>query len=319
MTVGEAIAVSKPAAGAPVRGTQLLVEHMGTVIKRPVLSLLEIGWRWLVGIPFLWVFWNQWQKVLAVYPVTASGFTQVDTVNPWIGLVQMGGVWKYYAPHAAAILHWLLPLFAFVWVVVSAVGRNLILMRMNPGVRFRPLGMMLLQAVWLALAALAIWGWFVSVQWTAVTHFHPGAEPELVGFFIWSIFLSLGFYSAFALLSWPFSVAPILMLMEKRSALSALGQGLRLGKEFGSKAAEINMTLGVAKLGIIVLAMVLSAAPLPFADELSPGALRLVTCASFLFYMIANDYFQVVRLRAFVEFRKIFRGSIAASGSIAGS
>ena len=297
-----------PPAGGPVRGTQLLVEHMGTVIRRPALSFLEIGWRWLVGVPFLCVFWMEWQKVLSVYPVTASGFTQVDTVNPWIGMVQMGGVWKYYAPHAAAILHWLLPMAAVAWIVVSAVGRNLILMCMNPGARFRPLAMMLPQGLWLGLAALTIWGWYASVQWTAVTHFHPGVEPELVGFFIWSIFLSLGFYTAFALLSWPFSVAPILMLLEKRSALSALRQAFRLGRGFAGKAAEVNLTLGVAKLGIIVLALVLSAAPLPFADELSPGALRLVTAASFLFYMVANDYFQVVRLRAFVEFRKIFRG-----------
>jgi len=292
-----------------VRGTQLLVEHMGEVIRRPALTFLEIAWRWLVGIPFLWVFWTEWQKVLAAYPVTASGFAQVDTVNPWVGLVQMGGVWDYYAPHAFAILRWLLPAVAIAWILGSAVGRNLILMRMNPGVRFRPLPMMLLQACWLALVALVTWGWFVSIRWTAVTHFHQGIEPELVGFFVWSIFLSLGFYSAFALLSWPFSVAPVLMLLERRSALSALAQGFRLGKGFSSKAAEINMTLGVAKLGIIVLAMVLSAAPLPFADQLSPAALRLVTCASFVFYMVANDYFQVVRLRAVVEFRRIFRGS----------
>lgn len=309
------MAESAPAACSPVRGTQLLVVHMGTVIRRPALSSLEISWRWLVGIPFLWVFWIEWQKVLAIYPVAASGFTQVDSVNPWIGLVQMSRVWDYYAPHAFAILRWLLPVAAVAWVLASAIGRNLIMMRMQPGIRFRPLAMIVLQALWLAMAALAFWGWFASVHWTAMANFHGTMNPDLVSFFIWFIVLSLGFYSAFALLSWPFSVAPILMLLEERSALSALGQGLRLGKGFGSKAAEVNMTLGVAKLGIIVLAMVLSAAPLPFADELSPGAMRLVTAASFLFYMIANDYFQVVRLRAFVEFRKIFRGSPKASGS----
>lgn len=296
-----------------MRGTQLLVEHMGTVIRRPSLSFMEIGWRWLVGIPFLWVLWTEWEKILAVYPLDASGFNHVDTVNPWIGLVQMGGVWDYYAPHVFAVFHWLLPVAAVAWVLVSAVGRNLILMRMQPGVRFRPVAMIVLQALWLGLAALAIWGWFASMHWAAMTHFHGTMEPELVGFFIWAIFLSLGFYSGFALLSWPFSVAPILMLLERRSVGSALKNGFLLGKGFSSKLAEVNMTLGVAKLGIIVLAMVLSAAPLPFADELSPGALRMVTAGSFLFYMIANDYFQVVRLRAFVEFRQIFRGGSAAA------
>ena len=39
----------------PVRGTQLLVEHMGEVFRRPSLIAIEIAWRWLFGIPFLLV------------------------------------------------------------------------------------------------------------------------------------------------------------------------------------------------------------------------------------------------------------------------
>jgi hypothetical protein len=52
---------------------------------------------------------------------------------------------------------------------------------------------------------------------------------------------------------------------------------------------------------------------LPFSDELGAGALRVVWAASTLFFFVANDYFQVVRLKAFVEFRRIFRGTQAES------
>jgi hypothetical protein len=282
---------------------------MGDVIRRPVLSLLEIGWGWLVGIPFLLVCWQQAQKILAVYPLDASGFNNIDTQNPWVAFVQLGSVWDYYAPHVVPVLHWLLPVFAVAWILVSAIGRNLILMRMKSDIRFRPLSMIALHAVWLGSAALAIWGWFASLQWTATTHFPAGVEPDLVGFFIWAIFISLGFFSGFALLSWPFSIAPVLMLTEDRSVASSLIEGMRLGKGFSSKLAEINLVMGIVKLGLIVLAMVLSAAPLPFADELSPGALRIVTASSAVFYLLASDYFQVVRLRAFLEFRELFRGN----------
>ena len=98
------------------------------------------------------------------------------------------------------------------------------------------------------------------------------------------------------------------MLLERRSVLSSLGQSLRLGKAFTSKLAEINLVMGIVKLALIVLAMVFSAAPLPFSDELGGSALQFVWAASTVFYLVANDYFQVVRLKGFLEFWRIYRG-----------
>jgi hypothetical protein len=173
--------------------------------------------------------------------------------------------------------------------------------------RFRPIAFISLQAAWMALLALVFFGWYRTMQWTAAAHITAVGEPDLIGYFIWAIFLSLGFFIAFALLSWALSIAPLLMLIEERSALSALGQAFRLGKGFTSKLAEINLVMGIVKLALIVLAMVFSAAPLPFSDELGPGALHVVTTGAVVFYLVANDYFQVVRLKAFIEFWKIFR------------
>jgi len=61
-------------------------------------------------------------------------------------------------------------------------------------------------------------------------------------------------------------------------------------------------------LALIVLAMVFSAAPLPFSDELGGDALHVVWGASLVFYLVANDYFQIVRIKGLVEFWKMFRG-----------
>jgi len=60
------------------------------------------------------------------------------------------------------------------------------------------------------------------------------------------------------------------MLKEERSALSSIRESLRLGKALTGKLVEINLVMGIVKLALIVLAMVLSAAPLPFSDELGP-------------------------------------------------
>jgi hypothetical protein len=100
-------------------------------------------------------------------------------------------------------------------------------------------------------------------------------------------------------------------LLEERSAFSAFGLSIRLGRPFIGKLAEINLVLGIVKLALLVVAMVFSAAPLPFSDELGTDAMHLVYAASAIFFFVANDYFQVVRLEAFAEFWKVFRGQMA--------
>jgi hypothetical protein len=296
-------------AQSPVRGTQLLVEHMGGVFRRPSLVAIELGWRWLVGLPVLWLCQHELQRILSLYPLDASGFNNIDAQNPWVAVVQLEGVWNYYEPHVFAVLRWLLPLAALAWVVVSALGRNLILMRMERGVRFRPVAMIVLQTALIALFALVFCGWFRCVAWAADTHIGASGEPDLVGYAIWVIFLSLGFFSAWALVSWTLAVAPLLVLLEGCSAPAAVGRSLRLGKRFSSKLAEINLVMGIVKIALVVLAMVFSSAPLPFVDELGSGALHTVWAASVVFFVVAGDFFQVVRLKAFVAFWHIFRGS----------
>ena len=300
-----------------MRGTQLLVVHMGAVIKRPGLTLIEITWRWLVGIPILLVLWQQALKILAEYPLESSGAGSIDFTNPWLAAQQVAGAWSYYIPHVSIVMRWLLPVWAVAWIVVSALGRNLLLMRIEPRLRFRPVTMIALHTAWVAMFLLVVYGWFRSMEWVAATHMSgtnigAGGEPDLIGLFIWTIFLSLGFFALWALVNWTVSVAPLIALLEGGSALSALRESLRLGKPFTGKLAEINLVMGIVKIGLAVLAMVFSAAPLPFSDELGPDAMHAVLLASLVFFLVATDYFQVVRIKAFVEFWKIFRTSESA-------
>ena len=280
---------------------------MSQVLKRPSLLFIEIGWRWFVGIPILLVVWRQAQQILAAYPLDSSGFNSIDSQNPWLAAVQIANVWNYYVPPVAAVLRWLVPSAALAWVIVSGIGRNLLLRRIDSRLRFRPIAFIALQVLWMILLAATFWAWYRSLQWVSATHISVNGEPDLVGYAIWAIFLTLGFFAGWALISWALSVAPLIMLLERRSALSALGASLRLGMAFTSKLAEINLVMGIVKLALMVLAMVFSAAPLPFSDELGPSALHYVTAGSFVFYIIANDYFQVVRVKAFVAFWHIFR------------
>ena len=285
-----------------------MVTHMGWVWRRPNLTALEILWRWAFGIPFLRVCWHQWQRILATLPLDASGFTTIDKQNPWIAAVQLASVWSYYQPLVFEVLRWLVPAAALAWVIISAVGRNLVLRRMEPRLRFRPMSMIILQAAWLTFLGAIFWLWFSCMHLVAETHINAGGEPDLIGYSIWAIVLSLAFFTTWALISWALSVAPLLLLFENRSVLSSFTASLKLGREFTGKLAEVNLVMGIVKLALIVLAMVFSAAPLPFSDQLGPEAMRLVWIGATVFYLVANDYFHVVRLKGFMEFWRSYRG-----------
>ena len=297
---------------APLRGTQSLVGQMDWVLERPSLIALEVAWRWIFGVPFLAVCWIEARRILAALPPESAGLAAFDPQNPWMAAGQLSRACVLYQPYVIAVLRWLLPLAALAWVVASGLGRSLILKRQCSRqalpLRLRMIEMMALQAAWMALFAAVCWGWFRSIAWVAATHITPAAEPDLVGFSMWVIFLSLGFFTAFALASWALSIAPLLMLLENLSPTAALVQSCKLGKAFTAKLVEINLVMGIVKLALLVLAMVLSAAPLPFSDQLGPDALHALWFAATIFYCVANDYFQVVRLKGFVEFWKMFRG-----------
>jgi hypothetical protein len=302
---------------APLRGTQSLVGQMGWVISRPSLTFVEVAWRWIFGVPFLAICWMQAKKILVALPPESAGLSSIDAQNPWVAATQIAHVWALYRPHVAAVTHWLAPLAAIAWVIVSGLGRSVLLVRLGAGlgkrIPFRPLSMIVLQAVWFMAFGVTCWGWFRAVGWVAGTHITSAGEPDLIGFSIWLIFLSLAIFTAWALMSWPVSIAPLLMLLEERSAPASLGLSFKLGKAFTGKVIEINLVMGIVKLALIVLAMVFSAAPLPFSDQLGGDALHVVWAASLIFYLVASDYFQVVRLRSFTEFWRVFRGS--GSGS----
>jgi hypothetical protein len=293
---------------APLRGTQSLVGQMGWVFAHPSLTALEVLWRWTFGLPFVIFVLLEAIKILIALPPASTGLATLDPQNPWVAAVQISNVWIFYQPRGTAVLHRLLPVAAVAWVIVSGLGRSLLLKKMVPSHRFRPVGLIVLQAAWLAFFTVICWGWLRSMQWVAAATITPAAEPDLIGFSMGVIFLSLGFFTAWALLSWPFSIAPLVMLLEDRSPLSALGQSLRLGKPMTAKLVEINLVMGIVKLALIVLAMVLSAAPLPFSDQLGQDALHVVWAAAILFFLVASDYFQVVRLRSLIEFWHTFRG-----------
>src|SRR6185369_15674031 len=137
---------------------------MGWVFQRPSITALEVLWRWVFGVPFLLVCWTRLHFILTALSLRASGLSEINGQNPWIVAAQLSDGLARYKPFVASELYWLAPIAAMIWIVVSNVSRNLVLRRIEPGVRFRPTVMVILQGVWLALFWAVCWAWFRSIS-----------------------------------------------------------------------------------------------------------------------------------------------------------
>jgi hypothetical protein len=146
--------------------------------------------------------------------------------------------------------------------------------------------------------------WFVCLRWTSnVAVARPmaaGEEPNLVLYFALAIVSTLGLFTLWAVMSWVFSVAPLLAMLRGVGVGESLRAARRLGPLKG-KLVEINLVMGIVKIALIVLAMVFSATPLPFESVTTPEFLAWWWVGVTVFYLVASDFFHVARLVGYLE------------------
>jgi hypothetical protein len=283
-----------------VRGTQSLVYICAACWKRPSLLAWELLWRWGFGIPLAIILYLEGYRILSGVPLGQEGLSGISLNDPVQAGQQLTVAATALTPAVVRTALWLAPLLAIAWALVSGLGRNAVLQRLDPALRPAPFTLIALQLLRIAALAAACLGWFRTIRWAAETTL-DGAEPNLVAYSAWVICLSLGMFLLWALLSWVFSIAPLLAMLEGTGVLRSLARSLHLGPLTG-KLVEVNLVLGIVRLALIVLAMVFSAIPLPFETDMTGAALYLWWVAVTLLYLVAGDFFQVARLAAFVHF-----------------
>jgi hypothetical protein len=302
-----------PSASAPasfgerpktLRGTQSLVQIFGYCWSRPSLLLIELAWRWLYGAPALFLMYYESAKLLASAPLTATGVYDFSLQDTDHATAIIANVWEAITPPLFHLLWWLAPLLGLGWALASGIGRSFVLRRYDPTLPFRPVTLIVLQVLRVVALGVSFVVWFEAIQWSASTTL-AGAEPNLVLYFALVICVSLGIFTFWALVSWVFSVAPLVALLENKSAAASLVRSLRLGP-LTAKLVEVNMVLGIVKLALVVLAMVFSAIPLPFTAAMVGTPLYVWWAAVTVVYFAASDFFQVARLVAFVRFWRIY-------------
>lgn len=298
-----------------VRGTQSLVHTLADCWSRPSLLALEVAWRWLFGAPALLLLYYEGARILAVISskLDGTGIDQLTLQDPERAAVIVSDTFAVLWPPVLHVALWLVPLLAVGWAAVSGVGRNIVLRRYDAALPMKPASLIILQLLRVVALGGCVVGWFLAVRWAAnyaLGSTAPNAEPNLVLYCALVICLSLGIFMLWALLSWVFSIAPLLALLEDRGVLSSLYRSMRLGQLTG-KLVEVNLVMGIVKLALIVLAMVFSATPLPFESVVQGPSLYIWWAMVTLLYLAASDFFQVARLVAFIQFWRLDRGPVS--------
>jgi hypothetical protein len=291
-------------AAGTVRGTQSFVHTLTACWKRPSLTALEVLWRWAYGIPALLVLRYEALRILRETPVDISALRNMTVLDPMGSAATMAKAMMVLLPPVLRLAMWLAPLMVVVWVLVSSVGRTVVMRRVDGRLHTRLGTLIVLQAVRVMalLGSFMIWFWCMerAADVTVTGPLARGGEPNLVGYFSLVIVGTLALFLLWAVVSWALSVAPLLAMLRGLGVGESLAAAFRLGP-LKSKLVEINLVMGIVKIALLVLAMVFSASPLPFESVATPEFLFCWWALMTVLYFVASDFFHVARQVAYLQ------------------
>ena len=308
-------------AGDEVRGTQSFVQVMAAIWRRPYLTAIEVVWRWVFGAAALWLLWVAAHLVYATAAQDDSAgalaaLSRAPWADPMAASVKVGEAMMVLLGPALIAARWLLPTLFVAWILASSAGRVALLRRMDATLRPGFKSLAALGALRLVFLGAVVSLWFAGMTWAGATAITGpaarGQEANLVMYFALVIVQTLLLFIAWAAASWLLSIAPMLAMLRGLSA----GQSLRAAWSLGplrGKLVEINLVMGIVKVALIVLAMVFSASPLPFETVETQGFLHGWWIGVTILYLLASDYFHVVRLAAYLALWREYDRALATS------
>ena len=211
-----------------VRTTQWFVATLSWCRRHPGVIALEVLWRWMFGVAVLWFVGTRVNELLlaatgGTYDWSRLGLDHLTVVDPVGAAKKLAVATSLLLPGVLGLTRRLLPGWLAAWIVVSSIGRTLVLRRADARLHARPGTVMALQLLRvLALAAsFAVWfGLLMLVGGQVVmTPIAAGEEPNLLLYFAVAILGTLGLFTMWAVLSWALSLAPLLAMVENVGCL----------------------------------------------------------------------------------------------------
>ena len=288
-----------------VRGTQSFVHTLSECWRRPSLTALEVLWRWAYGIPALLVLRYEGLQILQATPVDLCGAAEYDGAgSDGVGGDAGEGDGALLLPAVLRVALWLAPVLVVVWVVVSAVGRTVVLRRADGRLHSAggdadcAAGGAGGGAAGELCGVVLVCGAGGGDDGDGADGGGWGAEPGGV-FFAGDCGDAGAVYAVGGgeLGAVGGSAAGDAAGVGVRGSLAA---AFRLGP-LKSKLVEINLVMGIVKIALIVLAMVFSATPLPFESVTTPEFLMWWWVGVTVLYFVGSDFFHVARQVAYLQ------------------
>jgi hypothetical protein len=271
------------------------------ITQTPSLILCEIAWRWTFGVA-LWA-------VLAYIALTSLGQVRItDTeikliraLDPYASSYVLLRVLNAIVPVVVQVFLYTLPALVVLWIAAATVGRaatlKALLGECARKVRWSALvGVNLLRVAVLFAAVLAFAGTSILIG----RMFR--SEPELLGV---AILLGLGvnllILSAWSLLNWFLSLAPIFVMRDGAGTFGAFGSSLDLFRERSGAYMGAAIVLGLVRLVLITVVSVLSVVPLGMIGTSPTMAVIVAGVTLAVIYWALTDAVQIWRIAAYVS------------------
>lgn len=302
---------------------------MAQIWKRPALTGTELFWRWGVGAPLLLLLGLAAGHALRGVPFDLVGLEQMTVFKPTEALATIHHQLDRTLPAVLPILYWWIPCALGLWTLASAWGRGNIWRRLDPGLRpgFVRVATLTLTRTCALLAVLAVWirGLMAASDFTVTAPARAGVEPNLVLFVALAVALTLLLFMLWSMTSWVLDVAPLFAMRGGYSAGRVDGKRANRGvagslraamqtRGLGSKLIETNLVMGIVKVALLVLAMVFSASPLPFATVETTTFLLGWWSFVAILYLAFSDLFQVIRRATYL---RLFQALVTPESDIA--
>lgn len=294
----------------PVRGTQSFVGVMVEVWKKPSLTGIEIAWRWLVWVPLLAVLAVGFGKLnmgIQFHPELLSSLTVFKPVE---AIASLDAFFSYLTPAVNQFTLWWMVVLLFAWAGAWTVGRARVMKRLEAGMTMQYGALFVLGVLRIASVLAVMLAWFAGCRLVFLEMIlrpvSQREEPNLVLAFALIVTATLVLFVLWCLVSWVLQLAPILAMAQNKGAEDSLRDAMTAGPVRG-KLIEINLVMGIVKVSLIVLALVFSACPLPFSNIETQEFLNWWWAGVALFYVVASDYFHVVRAAAYLRLWQAYK------------
>jgi hypothetical protein len=322
------------------------LEGFRTIVRRPVVSLAEIAWRWSFGAAAVALFAFALLEYLDALPVSNLDGMLLRSRYPTLVLKSLAHIVRGSGLRVVLALLVLLLALTVLWVVVASIGRGVTLdavvdhiheraasmdgklsiwergiTEVTPDVvanaggfapvswRFRSLtGLHLLRAA-LALAACAggLGAFFLGTFVSTDAHLRPGVVLLLS---LVSLFIVWLVWSS---LSWFLSLAAVFVVRQGRDTFDALEAAVEVFRDRAGPFIAVGTWFGLTHLVVFIVATSVVTLPLAFAQTIPIGYVLVALLVLTLAYFAIVDSLYIGRLAGYVAILEAPLLSMAAA------